>query len=110
MLILIGLLLIYIDIYIGSIDVIPDLIGYLLLIPGFFVDRSRTGLARPVLYSILLALGMNLATMIPGIPFLLEILFYLAEAVFVFLLAGSCLRNIRKNPIRKMPIPLCGLP
>ena len=46
MLILIGLLIVYIDIYVGNVDVVPDLIGYLLMIPGFFIERGRGRLVK----------------------------------------------------------------
>ena len=41
MLILVGLLIVYVDIFVGSVDVVPDLIGYLLMIPGFLIERNK---------------------------------------------------------------------
>lgn len=54
MLIIIGLLLIYIDIVIGAIDVIPDCIGYALLLLGLLTEYRRLQIPGKLLF---LALG-----------------------------------------------------
>lgn len=93
MLILIGLLIVYIDIYVGNVDVVPDLIGYLLMIPGFFIERGRLSLY--FLWALLGLLVLQAVTLLTDLPLIPELVMYVAEALLILLLGRTFLRAVQ---------------
>lgn len=94
MLVLIGLLLVYLDIYIGSIDVIPDIIGYLLMIPGYFIAYKRGMLRKKTGSVFFLAALLHVLTLFIHTPFLVEAVLYFLEALAVFFLGLGLLKDL----------------
>ena len=93
MLLAIGLILVYVDIEIGHIDLIPDIMGYALLFPGLIA--SRRFLKKPALMLSLLGANivLELLNLIPtGLIFINAVSYFalvLLNAVFVLLLIRS---------------------
>ena len=95
MLILIGLLIVYIDIYVGNVDVVPDLIGYLLMIPGFFIERGRGRLSLYFLWALLALLVLQALALLTDLPLIPELVMYVAEAFLILLLGRTFLRAVQ---------------
>lgn len=97
MLILIGFLLIYVDILVGSIDVVPDLMGYLLMVPGFFALRSRFRFPRLFAVSLLIGLAASILALW-GWNLWVSALLYLVCALSNYGMGLSFLKALTAGP------------
>ena len=94
MLLLISALILYTDIFVGSVNVVPDIVGYLLLIPAFFTIRTRFRLNRRLLvYAVLGILLEALLFLITDYP-VVTVVFYLLLAVLEFLIGLRVLQDL----------------
>ena len=99
MLIIIGLLIVYIDIVIGNVDVVPDLIGYLLMIPGFFMERSQNQLSLRFAWTLLTLLLLQAAGWIFDLTLIPALISYVAEAILTLFLGRLFLAAVsHKDP------------
>ncbi|MCR5004375.1 MAG: hypothetical protein K6A77_00555 [Clostridiales bacterium] len=94
MLILIGLLIVYIDIFVGSVDVVPDLIGYLLMIPGFLIERGKGWLSLRFALVLLVQLLVQAAGFLPDLTLIPMLILYLLDALLVLILGRMFLTAV----------------
>ena len=94
MLIIIGLLIVYIDIAVGGVDVIPDVIGYLLMVPGFFIERSRRRLSFGFACVLLALLLLQTAGWVFDLTLIPALISYAAEAILTLILGRMFLSSV----------------
>ncbi|MBR2263170.1 MAG: hypothetical protein IJ917_02300 [Firmicutes bacterium] len=94
MLILVGLLIVYVDIFVGSVDVVPDLIGYLLMIPGFLIERNKGRLSLGSAVVLLAQLLIRAAGLLFDLTLLPTLILYVMDALLVLILGRMFLASI----------------
>ena len=97
MLLLIGVLILYVDIFVGTVDVVPDLVGYLFILAGFFTIRRRFLLPGKLLVLTILALILEVLLFTFTSSLYVTVAIYAVQAVLIFLFGRWLLNRLTEG-------------